>query len=438
MTAHEWDKVPFESILADSKDGEWGIGEAAGSHTACWMIRGTDFAGLNDPSNELPLRWIPDHLMNRKRLKPGDVVFEMAGGTASQTTGRSALVRRSFFESHNEHPVLCASFCRHLRLKPEYNSTFVYYLLQALYRAGYMGVFNIQHTGVSRFQYTAFKKKTLLKMPKEPVQDKIAAVLSAYDELIEKNRRRIALLEKLAEELYREWFVRLRFPGHEKVKFVKGVPEGWELVKIEQAFKFTGGGTPSKEVNRYWKDGDINWFTPSDITGAAGIFLEQSGERCNEEGYNESSAKMFPPYSVMLTSRATIGAIGINTTPACTNQGFITCIPNDRYPLPYLYHWLKLAKPHFELLSGGATFAELTKGTFKRIEVLTPPENIATEFAGIEAPIFKSIETLLAANRQLTRTRDLLLPRLISGKLSVEHLDIQFPPGMAEEMPAGS
>lgn len=269
-------------------------------------------------------------------------------------------------------------------------------------------------------------------------QQRIAAVLSAYDELIEKNRRRIALLEKLAEELYREWFVRLRFPGHEKVKIVKGVPEGWELVKIEHAFKFTGGGTPSKEVNRYWKDGDINWFTPSDITGAAGIFLEQSGERCNEEGYNESSAKMFPPYSVMLTSRATIGAIGINTTPACTNQGFITCIPNDRYPLPYLYHWLKLAKPHFELLSGGATFAELTKGTFKRIEVLTPPENIATEFAGIEAPIFKSIETLLAANRQLTRTRDLLLPRLISGKLSVEHLDIQFPPGMAEEMPAGS
>jgi type I restriction enzyme, S subunit len=266
------------------------------------------------------------------------------------------------------------------------------------------------------------------------VQKRIAAILWAYDELIEMNKRRIALLEELAEGIYREWFVRLRFPGHKKVKVIKGVPKAWELVKLEQAFTFTGGGTPFKEVDRYWNGGDVNWFTPSDITGADGIFMEQSGDQCTEEGFNNSSAKMFPAYSAMLTSRATIGAIGINTTPACTNQGFITCIPNERYPLPYLYHWLKLAKPHFELLAGGATFAELTKGTFKRIEILTPPEPIVIEFTAIESPLFKNIETLLQTNRKLIETRDKLLPRLISGKLSVEKLDIQFPPGMAEEL----
>ncbi|MDP1549228.1 MAG: restriction endonuclease subunit S [Nitrosomonas sp.] len=274
--------------------------------------------------------------------------------------------------------------------------------------------------------------KIKIIFPKLDEQQKIAAILSAYDELIENNQRRIALLEKMAEEIYREWFVRLRFPGHEKVKKVKGVPEGWKLVKLEHAFKFTGGGTPTKEVNRYWDGGDVNWFTPSDITSANGIFLEQSGEQCTEEGLNNSSAKIFPAYSVMLTSRATIGAIGINLTPACTNQGFITCIPNAQYPLPYLYHWIKLAKPHFELLSGGATFAELTKGTFKRLEILTPPEFIITEFMWIESPLFNSIENYLRANRKLIETRDMLLPRLISGKLSVEHLDIQFPPGMEE------
>jgi type I restriction enzyme S subunit len=145
---------------------------------------------------------------------------------------------------------------------------------------------------------------------------------------------------------------------------------------------------------------------------------------------------MFPPYSVMLTSRATIGAIGINLTPACTNQGFITCIPNERYPLPYLYHWIKLAKPHFELLAVGATFAELTKGTFKRIEILTPPEPIVTEFARIESPLFGAIENHLRANRKLIEMRDKPLPRLISGKFSVENHAIQFPPGMAEETEA--
>ena len=273
--------------------------------------------------------------------------------------------------------------------------------------------------------------------PVLPLQYKIAGILWAYDELIQNNKRRIALLEKVAEELYREWFIRLRFPGHEDVKVLKGVPQGWDLVKLEYAFKFTGGGTPSKEVGRYWNGGDVNWFTPSDVTGADGMFLERSGDQCTEEGFNNSAAKMFPRYSVMLTSRATIGAIGINLTPACTNQGFITCIPNARYPLPYLYHWIKLAKPHFESLAVGATFAELTKGTFKRIKILTPPESTVTEFARIELPLFKAIEELLKTNRRLIETRDKLLPRLMVGKISVDKLDIQFPPSMAEEVSAG-
>lgn len=152
----------------------------------------------------------------------------------------------------------------------------------------------------------------------------------------------------------------------------------------------------------------MNWFTPSDITAADGIFLDDSGDKCTDEGFRESSAKMFPAYSVMMTSRATIGAIGINLTPACTNQGCITCIPKERYPLPFLYHWLKLGKAHFEPLSVGATFAELTKGTFKKIPVLTPPQPIVDEFAKIEAPLFQQIENLLRHNAALQRTRDLL------------------------------
>jgi len=147
---------------------------------------------------------------------------------------------------------------------------------------------------------------------------------------------------------------------------------------------------------------------------------------------NSSFARLFPAYSIMMTSRATIGAIGINTTTACTNQGFITCIPNERYPLTFLYHWLKLSKAHFELLSGGATFAELTKGTFKRIEILTPPITMVEDFENRVLPMFAQIKLLLKQMGGLVRTRNLLLPRLISGKLVVEDLDIHFPPSMEE------
>lgn len=430
----DWNNTPFDDLLVESRDGEWGKGEPQVGYSEALVIRGTDFSRINEPDHKLPHRWIPNHLVARKKLQPGDIVFEMAGGTSTQSTGRSALLKANFFKKIAPLPALCASFSRHLRIdKSRFCPEFICYLLQSLHRSGYMGVFHIQHTGVARFQYSSFKKHTVLKIPDLSTQRKIAAILTAYDDLIGVNKRRIALLEKMAEELYREWFVRMRFPGHQNTKFVKGVPEGWEMRKIEKAFEYTGGGTPSKSVPSYWQDGTVNWFTPSDITGASGIFLTESEELCSEEGLARSSAKMFPAYSVMMTSRATIGAIGINTSPACTNQGFITCIPNEQYPLPYLYQWLKLAKPYFEQLCGGATFPELTKRTFKKIEILTPPPAITCEFETLSNPLLKSIEHNLEANKILTRTRNLLLPRLISGKLSVEDLDIQFPPSMREE-----
>ncbi|WP_049975768.1 restriction endonuclease subunit S [Chthoniobacter flavus] len=243
----------------------------------------------------------------RYLLKRNDLIVAMTE-QGEGLLGSAALIPESERYLHNQRLGL---------VHPKKNladKTFLYYLFNTSYvrqqiRNTSAGA-KIRHTSPERIY------RTSVRVPAPKTQAKIAAVLSAYDELIENNRRRIALLEKLAEEIYREWFIRLRFPGHEKVKIVKGVPEGWDQVKLEKAFQFTGGGTPSKEIGRYWIGGDLNWFTPSDITGAAGIFLDRSGDQCTEEGFNNSSARMFPAYSVMLTSRATIGAIGINTTPA--------------------------------------------------------------------------------------------------------------------------
>ena len=267
-------------------------------------------------------------------------------------------------------------------------------------------------------------------LPQIEKQKKIAAILSAYDELIENNRRRVVLLENMAEEIYREWFVRFRFPGYKTTDFQKGIPKEWSMIKLEKAFKFLGGGTPSKDKDSYWKEGKVNWYTPSDITGANGIFLNESSEKPNEEGLKSCSAKIFPAYSIMMTSRATIGELAINRTEACTNQGFITCIPNKQYPLCYLFLWLKLNKNHFISLCGGATFPELNKGTFRRIEILTPSESVITQYQDLVYPLFNKIELLLLENENLIKAKNLLLPRLISGKLSVEKLEIQFPPSM--------
>jgi len=335
--------------------------------------------------------------------------------------GKMGIAQRSLLTNQQINSVIVNS---------DNNYKFVFYLLKV-----YEDIIFSYNSGIDTpIVPKSVFEKIKVRIPQKKIQVKIAGILSAYDDLIENNRRRIALLERMAEQLYREWFVRFRFPGDKKkVKFINGLPQGWRTVPLAKAFQFTGGATPAKDIARNWTDGTINWFTPTDITAADGIFLEQSGMQCTDEGLANCSAKLFPPYSVMMTSRATIGAIGINILPACTNQGFIACIPNERYPLGYLYHWLKLSKSHFLSLSGGATFPELTKGTFKRIEILTPPAHLMDEFERRIAPMFKAVETLQKAIVSMTKTRDLLLPRLISGKLRVDKLDIQFPPSMQAE-----
>lgn len=110
------------------------------------------------------------------------------------------------------------------------------------------------------------RKLPLLYLPEMTVQKRIASILSAYDDLIENNRRRIELLEQAARLLYKEWFVHFRFPGHEHVKIFDGIPERWERKQFKDVCETVGGGTPSTKVLEYWDNGDITWVTPTDVT----------------------------------------------------------------------------------------------------------------------------------------------------------------------------
>ena len=262
-----------------------------------------------------------------------------------------------------------------------------------------------------------------VKLPALPIQRRIAGVLSAYDELIENSQRRIRILESMAHALYREWFVHFRFPGHEGLPRVASplgdIPKGWEVRLVADTFEISGGGTPSRKEKRYWDGGKIQWFSPSDLTGAGTMFMDDSSDHITELGMAESSARLFPARSVMLTSRATIGAIAINTHDACTNQGFITCLPNERVPLYFLFHWLKENVPTFQRMASGATFKEISRGVFKTIEFLQPSAKLVRRFEDAAAPIAEQALTLQRQIQNLRRTRDLLLPRLLSGQVEL-------------------
>lgn len=427
-----WDKVPFADLLVDSRDGEWGQGQSVIGHQLCEVIRGTDFSHLHEPAVSLPQRWIKDHLLERKRLQIGDIIFEMAGGTAKQSTGRSALLNAVFFAQHKYLPILCASFCRHLRLdRKKYSPEFVYYLLQALYAAGYMAVYNIQHTGVSRFQYTAFKKMTVLDMPLLPVQKKIAAVLSTYDDLIENNKRRIALLEKMAEEIYREWFVRMRFPRHGKVTVVKGVPEGWEQKPCSEVMNVMSGGTPKTDVPAYW-DGQIPFFTPKDAVD--NFYVLNTEKNITENGLRTCNSQLYKKNTIFITARGTVGKLVLANREMAMNQSCYALSPKSGKEVFFYFLAIKTALSYIKGVSKSGVFDNIIVDTFKVVPLLVPTDELVNHFNGSIKPIFQQISALLLANENLIVIRDSLLPRLISGKLSVENLDIQFPPSMQEEI----
>ena len=254
-------------------------------------------------------------------------------------------------------------------------------------------------------------------------QKRIAAILSAYDELIENNQRRIALLEKMAEEIYREWFVRLRFPGYEKVKIVKEVPEGWQRKGLSSLGTYLNGYAfePSD-----WGFEGIPIIKIKEMTGRV------TAETPRNSGENIPGKYHFDDDAVIFSWSATLLVLIWDQGPGLLNQHLFKVDPIPEVPKSFLYFSIKFSIPIFESLTTGATMQHIKRKELEVVKVNLPPVNLLNQFNVLVSPMVKQKLALTRANRNLIQTRDLLLPRLISGKLSVENLDIQFSPGMEE------
>lgn len=371
------------------------------------FIRITDIVPDFIDWQKVPFCEISESDFDKYKLIEGDIVVARTGATV----GYAKQIRSNSFKA------VFASYLVKIIPSHEINSRFLGILVESSVYKDFIQII----AGGSAQPNANAKDLTLFKffLPPQPIQQRIADIISTYTELIEVNNQRIKLLEETARELYKEWFVRMRFPGYKNSTLKKGIPDTWKLKKVNSTFEILGGGTPKTGKQEYW-NGNINWFTPTDITGSDGIFLLESSNKITTLGLEKSSAKLFPAYSIMMTSRATIGAVGINTTPGCTNQGFITCLPNETVPYTFLYFWILNNKESFEILGTGSTFLEITKGTFRKMNILLPDEKLIKKFHQQTDPIFKQIEILLKQNTQLKEIRDRLLPRLISGKLQLK------------------
>lgn len=245
---------------------------------------------------------------------------------------------------------------------------------------------------------------TLLPIPHITKQREIVKEYNTIQNRIALNQQLIQKLEETAQAVYREWFV-------EGVD-LENLPEGWRVSKIGIEVETLGGGTPSTDIDEYWKGGDVLWYSPTDITNNNSVFIFDSSNKITETGLKNSSAKLFPANSLMMTSRATVGKLAINTKEATTNQGFITMIPTKELNVFYLYCWANTQIEEIINLASGSTFLEISKSDFRNLVIIVPEEKINKVFKKTIEPIFELIKTQTLENQKLTELKELLLSKL--------------------------
>jgi type I restriction enzyme S subunit len=262
-------------------------------------------------------------------------------------------------------------------------------------------------------------------LPPLCTQRKIAAILSAYDDLIENNTRRIKILKEMAQAIYREWFVHFRFPGHEGVKMVETelglVPEGWEVIDLHDTVAYINRGV-SPKYDKLSGQIVINQKCIRDNK----LNLEQA--RRHSTHYGKEKAVKFGDVLINSTGIGTLGRVAqvYQDLEDCTVDSHITIArPNDYVQVDYFGMYLISLQSYFDRMGTGATGqTELSRQAISDARFLLPPMPIQTDYGLIVSPMRKASINFQERNAVLSRTRDLLLPKLVSGELDVSEMEV--------------
>jgi type I restriction enzyme S subunit len=250
-------------------------------------------------------------------------------------------------------------------------------------------------------------KRLLVARPLKSVQDRIASILSIYDDLIENNRRRMALLEEEARQLYREWFLRLRFPGYEHTHITDGVPRGWKRVQLGELAEITMGQSPE---SKYYNEGGEGLPFHQGVTDFGDRFI-------THRIYSTALNRVAEAGDILCSVRAPVGRLNVTLGKIVIGRGLAALRSKSEHQ-SLLLQQLRAYFFKEDLIGGGAIFASVTKKEFSAQELLEPPERLKRAFEEMTVPCDDQIRVLHLQNQKLRTARDLLLPRLMSGQLT--------------------
>ncbi|MGX7823551.1 restriction endonuclease subunit S [Actinokineospora sp. 24-640] len=325
--------------------------------------------------------------------KPGDVILSHKG-----TVGRVAVAPM------NSPGFVCSpqtTFWRSLD-PTALDQHYLRYAMQSPSFARQLEVLKGQ-TDMAPYVSLTDQRSINLELPSIREQRAVGEVLGALDDKIAANDRVLHLCVELCDAKF--------------AHAVNGILPSDKT--FDEIASVSGGGTPKTAVEDYW-NGDILWATPTDVTSLPGPYLFSTGRMITQAGLDSCASTLYPRGSILMTSRATIGAFAIAQSPIAVNQGFIVVNAKDsRYQL-WLFHEMRARVAEFVSHANGATFLELSRGRFKQFRVRTPDVGIALSFSQEVEPLHAHASQIIRESKKIANVRDELLPLLMSGKVRVQ------------------
>jgi type I restriction enzyme S subunit len=277
------------------------------------------------------------------------------------------------------------------------NTDYVYYLLRMNYIRQLAANSMTGASGRQRADLN-FIKKIKWQFPVIEQQQKIASILSAYDDLIEKNNKRIKILEQMAENLYKEWFARFRFPNYQNAEFENGIPKGWKVVRLGEYANISTG-----KCNR----------EDAEEAGIYPLFDRSQEIKKSNSWIKNCEAIIIPGEGTSFMPRYYVGKFNLHQRCYCIE-------PKNKSTGKYIFYSLMLNRIYFLYVATGATVPSLRQNNFTSMKIIMPKMSLVKRFDEIISLLFEQINFLEKANEKLSKQRDMLLPRLMSGKLEVK------------------
>lgn len=326
-------------------------------------------------------------------------------------TGRYGTLGEVYFVEEDYWPLNTALYVRDFKGN---DPRFVSYFLKNVLRGTRSDKAAVP--GVNRNDLHELK----VRVPDVQTQVAISEILAAYDDLIENNRRRSALLEAASRLLYREWFITLHFPRYELAGAARGIPDGWKRLALNECARFSSGGTPSKARSDYW-EGDIPWVSSGELTA---LRLHRTALNITAEGADAGS-RLVPAGTILAVVRGMSLAkefrIGLTAREMAFNQDLKAIVSNPDVDNLFLFYALDAQRDQIRDSAGDAAHGtkKLNSTVLEQLPILVPPEPLQRQFRDHVGTMHAQWDCLDAQNYRLRAARDLLLPRLMSGEIAV-------------------